>query len=795
MSAGVSAGVSVNASAAGLQVQLDHLVQASPQEAVGVARQHLGPEWSVDHRTLAWTAIGRALYELGDPARAMAAMRRALAAGRQADTAFRLGALISSAPVAAEVGETDLAHRVLDEAEQLASGATLGRVRTQRAFVLQHLGRPAEALTVLASVEPLLHDDPLAMLRLTVNRAMIRLQLADTERAEHDLRRAARDADRLGQQVIAAGVISNLAYARAQSDDLARALTTYDEAERRYVAAGRPARAMAVLEIDRAAVLQRAGLHGEAMRAAAAAVLDATASGSAIALGDAQLCLARARLAAGRSAPAVRAARDAATTFRRAGRAAASMLARAVQLEAELAGAAPGSLARLSERARRLSARLTALGWGPEAAALEDARWRAAWTVTGRPPERCGPATEDPGDTTPTGSWRALHRRLVAAGDPQTVLEIAAGAARSLPVTAGAARAGAADVVIGAALALGRAEASLEWAEVRRGAVPPGGPVRATSGVLVRYLLDRGSVWAVVVRARVRHVIRLGPQREVLTAVRRLVAALEQTAIATGQGSGPGSARESGPLAAAAAADDVAALLCPPLPGRGPVVVVACPELHGIPWMALPALAGRNVTVASTPWAGAAAPPGGSAPRVTFVAGPDLRSVALERRSVAAAHGRLVAVTGARATPQAVRRALGRSGIVHIAAHGEHDPAHPDGVAMRLAGASLSARELAQVTVRADVVVMTVCAAGAAQRLGTDATGLADILLRGGAGAVVAPVAAVGHEAAAEFAGAFHGALADGASPSEAVRRAGLFLRSNRSRSAPGASAFVCFTP
>ena len=778
----------MTSSAPRLQKRLDHLVQSRPHEAISLAREHTGATASADDRTVAWTAIGRALYELGDPPRAMAAMRRALAAAREAQPHYRLGALISSAPVAAELGDAHHAQALLDEAEQLATGASLGRVLTQRAFVLQHLGRPAEALAALAAVEPLLRNDPLARLRLTVNRAMILLQLGESNGAEHELRHAARAADRLGQQVIAAGVVSNLAYAYAMGGDLGRALDTYDQAEARYLAAGRPWRAMAVMEIDRASVLQRAGLPGEAMRAAAAAVANASASGSAIALGDAQLCLARARLSAARHIPAVRAAGDAAATFRHAGRPSSSLLARAVQLEAALAVATAAQFPRVAERARRLSARLKSLGWGTEAATLDDARWRSAWATTGAPPSGALDEVDADGDDTPAGSWRALHRRLISLGpdSPDAVIAAAKGTARGLPTEPSAAREGAADVVVGAALLLGHADLALLWAEVRHGAHVPSRPVAGTPGqVLIRYVVDRGQVSAVVVEPRRRRVVPLGSLGELTAAVRRVATAVEQAA-----GAVSNSASSAVSRSAAAASE----LLCPTLPNVRRVVVVPCAELQSVPWQALPGLADRAVTVAMSPWRHRvhAAPPADQAD-VTFVAGPGLRLASSERRNVAAAYPAITVLSGRQATPRRVCAALARPGILHIAAHGELEPGHPDGSALRLAGGSLSARDLAALTARADLVVLTSCATGHSEAVGRDVAGMAHTLLRCGVATVVAPVVAVGHAAAAEFARLFHCAFAAGGSPADCVRSAASEMRAGSPGIAESAAAFVCF--
>ena len=84
-----------------------------------------------------------------------------------------------AAAVFVETGAADVALGLLDLAEVDATGAALGRVRPQRSFVLQHLGRHAEALVEIDRAAAAFQrgGDPLAHLRQLVNRSLVLLQL------------------------------------------------------------------------------------------------------------------------------------------------------------------------------------------------------------------------------------------------------------------------------------------------------------------------------------------------------------------------------------------------------------------------------------------------------------------------------------------------------------------------------------------------------------------------------------------------------------------------------------------
>jgi len=245
-----------------------------------------------------------------------------------------------------------------------------------------------------------------------------------------------------------------------------------------------------------------------------------------------------------------------------------------------------------------------------------------------------------------------------------------------------------------------------------------------------------------------------------------------------------GTAAERGLTAAAARLD--ARLIGPLRLGDRPLVLAPAGALHGLPWAALPSLAGRPVTVAPSAagWLRAQRPPASSG-HVTLVAGPDLGPAAAEVAAVRACYPDAVVLAGAAATADAVRAALDGAATAHLAVHGEFRAGNALFSSLRLADGPLITYDLEHLRRPPRLLVLSACDAGRADvRAGEAIMGMAGCALSYGAATVIAGVTPVGDAAARELMTATHARLAAGASPAEALASAA------RPRAALG---FVCF--
>ncbi|MFT4109845.1 CHAT domain-containing protein, partial [Propionicimonas sp.] len=198
------------------------------------------------------------------------------------------------------------------------------------------------------------------------------------------------------------------------------------------------------------------------------------------------------------------------------------------------------------------------------------------------------------------------------------------------------------------------------------------------------------------------------------------------------------------------------------------LVVVGTHAVASVPWGMLPSLAGVPVTVARsvTEWAGRRVDVARAS--VEVLVGPGLRFASVEAADVASAW------TGARVWPDAhaaeLVAALAGGGVVHVAAHGQHQPSSPLFSSLRMADGDVYAHELPTGDVRAGHVVLSACDVGTAQvRPGDEPLGLAHTLLSLGVSSVVAAVAPVPDEETAAVMAAYHAGLARGLPTDEAL--------------------------
>jgi CHAT domain-containing protein len=219
------------------------------------------------------------------------------------------------------------------------------------------------------------------------------------------------------------------------------------------------------------------------------------------------------------------------------------------------------------------------------------------------------------------------------------------------------------------------------------------------------------------------------------------------------------------------------------------LIIISTGVLGQLPWGLFPSVRAVPVSVASSSTAWLAAHsrrPTSRSHAVVALAGPDLARASHEAEGIAAHWGHASVHRGAGANRAQLRDAMRSAGLVHVAAHGAHQTENPLFSSLRLADGLLFAHELDQTARTPDHVVLSACELGLATiRPGDEALGLTSVLLRLGTKAVVAGVARVGDEVAAETMIDYHRRLAAGADSATALAEA--------VDVAGGVAPFVCF--
>ncbi len=118
----------------------------------------------------------------------------------------------------------------------------------------------------------------------------------------------------------------------------------------------------------------------------------------------------------------------------------------------------------------------------------------------------------------------------------------------------------------------------------------------------------------------------------------------------------------------------------------------------------------------------------------------DLPAAESEARDVAHMLG-VEPFIGPTATVARVRSALRGAPIIHLATHAQFDGVNPMNSVIRLADGAITAKDLIGTYCDADLVVLSACEGASARRgIGGEVVGLANALLRSGAGTAVAPL-------------------------------------------------------
>jgi hypothetical protein len=241
---------------------------------------------------------------------------------------------------------------------------------------------------------------------------------------------------------------------------------------------------------------------------------------------------------------------------------------------------------------------------------------------------------------------------------------------------------------------------------------------------------------------------------------------------------------------AAAIVDPIA-----PFTDDGPVIVAAAGSAAIVPWALLPGLSGRAVSVSPSVTA-AIAGLGGVRPEpggVLTVAGPEVPHGSREAEAVAevyAGSADTKVLTGAAATGRAVLDAIPAGGLLHIAAHGHHEPDNPLFSGVLLADGLLYGYDVAPNPALPSQVVLSSCDVGRTDdRPGGEPLGLVAALLRSGVATVVAGTSRVSDRVAAAVMAAYHQRLNVGQTP--AIALAGAIAESTDDYSDP--APFTCF--
>jgi tetratricopeptide (TPR) repeat protein len=286
---------------------------------------------------------------------------------------------------------------------------------------------------------------------------------------------------------------------------------------------------------------------------------------------------------------------------------------------------------------------------------------------------------------------------------------------------------------------------------------------------MVTYIQAAGRLSAVVVSTRTS-VLDLGAAGPVVEQVRRVRADLDVLAH-------PG--LPAGIRAAVRASLDTSLrvldeTLLGPIGLDGALVLVSTGVLGQLPWASLPTLRGRSIVVAAsaTKWLSSTAADA-SAATVAALAGPDLDRGTDETTSVGAVWPGADVRDAEDATAAALTNAMMTADILHVAAHGVHQPENPLFSSVRMVDGPVFAHELDRFGRAPSHVVLSACEVGLATiRPGDEALGLASVLLHLGTRSVIAGVARVGDAVAADTMATYHRKLAAGADSSTALAEA-----------------------
>jgi tetratricopeptide (TPR) repeat protein len=294
----------------------------------------------------------------------------------------------------------------------------------------------------------------------------------------------------------------------------------------------------------------------------------------------------------------------------------------------------------------------------------------------------------------------------------------------------------------------------------------------AASATFVAHLTAGDRLHALTV-TRGRHTLSdLGAAEPVLELRRRVRRDLDLLALDTL----PPAVRDTARASCRANLRRLDAALWGPLRGLmadGPVLLAPSAQLAAAPWTLMPSLRARPVSVVASVTAWLAAhdrPAMPERPDVAFAVGPGLARADDEVRLLA---GVWSLPASAARTAADVRRAAARVDILHVAAHGAHEPDSPLFSHLDLGDGPLFGYEFERLARLPSHVVLSACELGlAGARPGDETLGMTVAILHSGARSVVAGVALVSDAVACRVAQAHHTGLRRRLSPAAALAAA-----------------------
>ncbi len=287
---------------------------------------------------------------------------------------------------------------------------------------------------------------------------------------------------------------------------------------------------------------------------------------------------------------------------------------------------------------------------------------------------------------------------------------------------------------------------------------------------LVSFVVSGDLIAAVAVVDGTARLVRLGSSATAVAAARELRADLDALSPDHLPGAIVAAVSGSARLRANRLDEQLLRPLAGVLDGRE-LVVVPTGDLHAVAWGTLPSLLGRPVSVApsATAWLTAMRAPEQSGGTL-LAAGPDLRAAEAEIGLLREYYPDAALLDGDRAGVQDVLAALDGARLVHLAAHGTHEPENALFSRLELSDGALYAHEVALLRRPPEHVVLAACELALARiRPGDEALGFGGALLAIGCRTVTAPLTRVGDAAAAAAMTDYHKRLAAGAAPAVAL--------------------------
>jgi CHAT domain-containing protein len=305
---------------------------------------------------------------------------------------------------------------------------------------------------------------------------------------------------------------------------------------------------------------------------------------------------------------------------------------------------------------------------------------------------------------------------------------------------------------------------------------------------MIMYLRDGAALYALAVTRQSARIVRLGRYARIEEALLRVRADLDAEA---GRALPP---RLAATVAAATARDSaqLAAMLLAPVADLArdrELIIVPTGLLVTVPWAML-AGNGRPVTVApsATFWLDTRhrrdTVGRGDSATVALAAGPGTQRGETEIAEIARLHPGAAALPAGAATPAATLAAMDGTSVVHLAAHGTHQPDNALFSALELSGGPLMGYDLQRLKAAPALVVLSCCDLGLADvRPGDETLGMVSALLHTGTRTVVASVTQVADDTAMRVMTGLHAALRQSLPPPQALAQA--------TRHEP--CGFVCF--